>query len=812
MLGEIPIAAHLFFRRPRGSVEIESYRLRAGSGDGPMKPRIGIRGQLIALVSIIVLVALAILSVPVWVYVNNFTTGVQLQSLSLTASLKAARIASEIDLLQTLCETISTRLLLQESLQNFYAHNSSQPNDVFGPARNDLLSALSGGGYAGLFQARLYSRNSTGDPHGLVNVTGNGVGEKEDNIPLPYLTPDGRRANLSADEVWGYPPMLFPNITYVSLGFPNPDYRETGAFAAMAFPHVSLPTSGGMLLGPLIINSTYALISLTIPVRSNSVPELILGYLTLVASSASIVEVQTSAEGLGSSASVLIIGPTNPWNRFDSALPASNETWTPPLNAFAGTPVQYLLPPATPAGYPDRHPHHDFASGDYDNPWPVTDYPAALDVFSSRHNVPNNATAVLSTTNEEGVSVAAGAARPQSTLVTWAVIVEQAESEALGPPRTLRKIILACVFGTLGLVLLLVVPCAHISVLPIRRLKEATERSMAPPGYEDEIGDDFDEEDPSSSGRISEKGLVAYVRRRIRRGRRATARAAMAAETRRRHFKIPARVELKKHLVTDELTELTETFNRMTEELLKQYTSLDDKVAERTRELEISKKAAEAANESKTLFIANISHELKTPLNGIMGMAAVCMEEDDIVKIKQSLKTLYKSGTSLLPLSRTLGSASHCACPAGSLQADPGRNRTGDLLLHLLEDLLSFSKNQIGQQISLEEKEFRLGDIRSQLLSIFDKQVRESGTTFSVDFVGWENAGVGQSPSPSPSPERVSIDKMLPALGPPGVGRLRDMCVWGDQHRYSFCGPFQHTTDETRTADFPEAYSRSSSI
>ncbi|KAL2175845.1 uncharacterized protein P884DRAFT_301248 [Thermothelomyces heterothallicus CBS 202.75] len=67
------------------------------------------------------------------------------------------------------------------------------------------------------------------------------------------------------------------------------------------------------------------------------------------------------------------------------------------------------------------------------------------------------------------------------------------------------------------------------------------------------------------------------------------------------------------------------------------------------------------------------------------------MEDDDLQRIKQSLKTVYKSG---------------------------------DLLLHLLEDLLSFSKNQIGQQVSLEEGEFRLGDVRSQVLAIFDKQHR----------------------------------------------------------------------------------------
>lgn len=196
-----------------------------------------------------------------------------------------------------------------------------------------------------------------------------------------------------------------------------------------------------------------------------------------------------------------------------------------------------------------------------------------------------------------------------------------------------------------------------------------------------------------------------------------------------------------------ELTELTSTFNEMTDELTMRYARLDGLVAKRTEELEISKKAAEAANESKTLFIANISHELKTPLNGILGMASVCMGENDINKIKQSLQIVYKSG---------------------------------DLLLHLLNDLLTFSKNQIGQSLSLEEKEFALRDIKSQLVHIFEKQVRDGGIKFSVNFLSTSGLDVMDG-SIEKSP--TSADTDLPALGPPGTGRLKDMRLWGDQHR-----------------------------
>jgi osomolarity two-component system sensor histidine kinase SLN1 len=713
--------------------------------------RVGIREQLAALVVFAILVALAVVSIPVWLYVNDFVVGVESGGLSLTASLKAARISSELDLIQTTCTTLSSRLLLQNAFRDFYnasIHNEST-DSLWAQAREDIASAFSRAGNAGLLQARLYSRNSTGDPKGILSLTGDL--NESGSILLPYKTPDGGPVYLG-DPEYGYPPSLYPNITYVNLNRPNDYMPNTPAYSATVFPGVSLgngSNGNGILLGPLVVNSTFALISVTIPVRMNGNTGFILGYMTLVATSKSLIEVQLSDEGLGRTGIVLFVGPTNPWNHFSAGMTVSNATWTPPRDKFELETVRFLLPPEPLNGQPDRHDQHSFASGKFSNPFQLRQYPAVLDVLMKQNPVPNNATSDLSTTNEQGYAVAVGVARPQTSLASWAVVVEQDRSEAYEPIQTLRNILLGCVFGTLGLALVFVLPCAHLSVKPIRRLKAATEKSIAPPGYEDDEDESVDEENPSSggttSGRGSDLGVIGRIRRHIRRRRRAKLRQGIATDPSRRSFKIPARVQDRKHFVTDELTELTQTFNEMTDELLKQYTSLDEKVAERTRELELSKKAAEAANESKTLFIANISHELKTPLNGIMGMCAVCMEEDDVNRIKQSLKTVYRSG---------------------------------DLLLHLLEDLLSFSKNQIGQQVMLEEREFRLGDIPSQILAIFDKQVREGKIAFAVDFVGAENL------EPTPTSEgRTSMDKRLPALGPLGTGRLKDMCLWGDQHR-----------------------------
>lgn len=544
----------------------------------------------------------------------------------------------------------------------------------------------------------------------------------------------------------GMPSMLFPNITYTADGPTAFD----GDF--------KFEIDSTLLLGPIQVNTTFAMVSITLPIINNTSATDILGYMTVVAEASALYDVQRSREGLDETGIVMLLRPTILGNRFPNEVRPSGPDHTISREVMGETDVRFVFPPAPIDGQADRHKKHNAST--YKNPFPLKNYPAALWAYADRNGKINNASSELDTKNEEGVDVAVGWARPQTKLADWVLIVEQTKKEAFAPVVELRKILLACVFGTTGLILLLVIPMAHWSVLPIARLKEATEKSVQPPGYSPTgsiMSHDFDQDDDEqlsgdeenarqpATNRTNPKMPLGFMVRmkRLARGKRRRSKAEHEEDARRRVFKIPGKVIDRKHWITDELTELTGTFNEMSDELMMQYARLEERVAERTRELEISKKAAEAANESKTLFIANISHELKTPLNGILGMCAVCMGEDDLPRIKRSLQVVYKSG---------------------------------DLLLHLLNDLLTFSKNQIGQTVAIEQKEFGLSDIRSQIVTIFDKQVKEGNINFDVKFVGTE--------------EDVLEDEMqfedkarLPAIGPSGTGRMKDMRLWGDQHR-----------------------------
>jgi len=197
-------------------------------------------------------------------------------------------------------------------------------------------------------------------------------------------------------------------------------------------------------------------------------------------------------------------------------------------------------------------------------------YPAIERGFGKPGAEINNASSMITTTNENNVSVAVGYARPQSTLVQWLLIVEQSHEEAWAPISKLRTIQLACVFGTIGLILIVVLPLAHFSVRPIRRLRDATEKSVAPPGYtsdgsirserldgaEDVSGNEEGNLANRGSSQRSKKGIFVRLRNLGASSRQKSKIDRMEAD-RRRVFKIPGKVQDRKHFVTDELTELT---------------------------------------------------------------------------------------------------------------------------------------------------------------------------------------------------------------------------------------------------------------
>ncbi|TVO53202.1 response regulator [Denitromonas halophila] len=77
---------------------------------------------------------------------------------------------------------------------------------------------------------------------------------------------------------------------------------------------------------------------------------------------------------------------------------------------------------------------------------------------------------------------------------------------------------------------------------------------------------------------------------------------------------------------------------------------LEAMVEARTADLSTAREAAEAASRAKSIFLSNISHELRTPMNAIMGMTAVAQRRTDDPALRGCLSHVDRAARDLLAL------------------------------------------------------------------------------------------------------------------------------------------------------------------
>lgn len=160
-----------------------------------------------------------------------------------------------------------------------------------------------------------------------------------------------------------------------------------------------------------------------------------------------------------------------------------------------------------------------------------------------------------------------------------------------------------------------------------------------------------------------------------------------------------------RHLIEDLNKEIIRS-KEQEQRLLEQFSSMNNELVTLQRELtKNNMKLTEAredavhANEAKTEFLALLSHEFRTPLNGILGMAEVLSLSELSEEQRQSVSVIQES--------------SH-------------------ILLHLINDLLDLSKLEAGE-MKLNPSSMDLRAIVKHVTLLLSQKVSDKGNRIVAD-------------------------------------------------------------------------------
>ncbi len=168
----------------------------------------------------------------------------------------------------------------------------------------------------------------------------------------------------------------------------------------------------------------------------------------------------------------------------------------------------------------------------------------------------------------------------------------------------------------------------------------------------------------------------------------------------------------------DEIGVLVSGFNAMIGDirerdhrLARHREKLEEEVAERTSDLKTAKEAAEAANSAKSDFLATMSHEVRTPMNGILVMAELLAAGDLPPRSRRYAEVIARSGQSLVAIINDILDFSKIE--AGKLEVESlavGTAASADTVVNLFAERAQSKGLDLAAHVEIDVPEHVLAD------------------------------------------------------------------------------------------------------